>query len=248
MDLKAEYRRQLAWRHWPTVLEALPILQGTTVLDLGCAIGDLSAALAARGANVIGIDTNESLLAEARARQIPRAVFYSRDLRTGAPMPLLADGLWCSFTAAYFPSLAAFLEVWRSSLRAGAWVALTEIDDLFGHEPLSATSRVLFERYAAEALEAERYDFRMGRKLQQHLDRAGVHITRAFTIPDAEFSFDGPATPEVLAAWRDRLDRMTLLRTFCGDGFDALRSDLLASLQHPEHRSVARVYCVIGTW
>ena len=45
------------------------------MLDLGCAVGDQSAELEARGATVIGIDLNEELLREAQLRHLPNAEF-----------------------------------------------------------------------------------------------------------------------------------------------------------------------------
>ena len=76
-----EYKRQFAWRDWRIILDALPSLEGQTVLDLGCGIGDMAASLVARGAhvigldlNVIGLDLNEELIQEARSRGLANAV------------------------------------------------------------------------------------------------------------------------------------------------------------------------------
>jgi 2-polyprenyl-3-methyl-5-hydroxy-6-metoxy-1,4-benzoquinol methylase len=66
MSLAEEYRRQLAWRSWAIILDALPLLPGHKVLDLGCAVGDQAAELAARGARVLGVDLDEELLQAAR--------------------------------------------------------------------------------------------------------------------------------------------------------------------------------------
>ena len=71
--ISSEYRRQFGWRDWPTVFRALPSLQGQTVLDLGCGVGDLTAEFVSREARVIGIDINEELLREARSRQLSNA-------------------------------------------------------------------------------------------------------------------------------------------------------------------------------
>ncbi|MCA9636992.1 MAG: hypothetical protein KC420_13280, partial [Myxococcales bacterium] len=54
--LGEQYSRQYAWRRWDAILDRLGPIAGQVVLDLGCAIGDQSAALAARGARVIGVD------------------------------------------------------------------------------------------------------------------------------------------------------------------------------------------------
>jgi len=238
MSLADEYRRQKAWR--TPLWGALPDLRAKTVLDLGCAIGDQSAELVQRGARVIGIDGNDELLAIARARVI--ADFRKGDLR--ALPDVEADGIWASFVAAYFVDFAPVLAKWARHLRPGGWIALVEIDDLFGHQPLSAQSKSLLDDYAREALAAKRYDFHRGHKLRDFLSRAGFVITSERTVWDAELSFDGPARPDVTRAWRNRFDRMQLLRE--RPGFEAMREDFLAGLGHPDHRSHAKVYACMG--
>ena len=123
---------------------------------------------------------------------------------------------------------------------------MTEIDDLFGHEPLRTRAKGLLDAYAQDALAAKRYDFHMGRKLKDHLERSGFQVSRVLTVVDQELSFDGPAQPEVIDAWRNRFDRMTLLRRFCGDDFENVREEFLLCLRNADHRSVAKVYCCIA--
>jgi hypothetical protein len=85
----------------------------------------------------------------------------------------------------------------------------------------------------------------MGRKLRDHLNQAGFSLSSDHTLPDREFSFTGPADPEVVEGWKRRLDRMTPLRDFCGPRFERLRADFLAALIHPNHRSLSTVrYCI----
>jgi ubiquinone/menaquinone biosynthesis C-methylase UbiE len=237
VSLAEEYKRQFGWRSWAKVFDALPPLQGRTVLDLGCAIGDQAEALTARGARVIGIDLNEALLAEARSRSIPGAEFRSGDLRHLPEPGVEVDGIWSSFAAAYIPDLSPVLSAWARHLKPGGFIALTEVDDLFGHAPLSARAKDLFEAHAREALAAGRYDFHMGRKLRSHLERAGFTVSKTLTLEDRELSFAGPAAPEVVEAWRNRFERMALL---------PVRDEFLACLGRPDHVSTARVICCIG--
>jgi SAM-dependent methyltransferase len=223
----------------------LPDIRGKTILDLGCAIGDQAAELVARGASVIGIDANEELLRVARSRSIGNAEFRSGDIRDLDPA-LEADGIWCSFGVAYITDPQRVLMSWSQRLRPHGWIAMTEIDDLFGHEPLSDRTKSLIGAYETEALQTGRYDFRAGRKLQTVLERAGLAIESVLICDDAELSFAGPATPEVLEAWRARFDRMPLLKSLCGDELDAVRDEFLACLSLREHRSLAKVYCVVA--
>jgi SAM-dependent methyltransferase len=245
VSLVDEYARQRAWRPWSEIFAALPATSGQTVLDLGCAVGDQAAELAARGAHVIGLDANEELLGAARARGIPGTEFRFADLRSVSDFGIVADGIWSSFAAAFFPDLAPRLIEWSKALRPGGWIALTEIDDLFGHEPLAAESRNLFDGYAEEALAAGRYDFHMGRKLRGYLERAGFRVVNERMLEDQELAFAGAALPEVVEAWRRRLERMPLLRARGGEGWPAIEADLLRCLGDPAHRSQARVcFCL----
>jgi len=107
-------------------------------------------------------------------------------------------------------------------------------------------SRRILSDFAEKMCNADAYDFHMGRKLSEHMQWAGFAVLNELTLPDTEFCFDGPATPDVLEAWSARLARMSGLQRFCGQRFDQVRSDFLAALAHPEHCSLAKVYCCIG--
>jgi len=246
MSLSEEYKKQFSWRSWSTVLEQLPPIAGRFLLDLGCGVGDQTAQLAKRGARVIGIDANEDLLGSARARAISNAEFRMLNLRNLGRVGVAVDGIWCSFTAAYFPDFAPVLASWASLLKPGGWIALTEVDDLFGHEPIPSETRSLLAAYAQDAVLANRYDFHMGSKLRHHVELAGFEVSSTHLLEDKELSFVGPADSAVLEAWRSRLDRMTFLKDFCGFKFERVRQDLLGTLIHPHHWSVATVHCCIG--
>lgn len=245
MAVADDYRRQLAWRDWDRALSALPALSGKLVLDLGCGVGDVAKLLCSRGARVIGFDLNEELLASARASAIEGAEFRSGDLEALQAPGIEADGIWSSFAAAYFLDFGAVVRRWATLLRPGGFLALVEIDDLFAHEPLSATTRSLLASYVAESAAAGRYDFQMGRKLASHLASAGFRILHEQALDDLEFAFSGPARPDVLIGWSARLDRMHLLQAHCAGNFGRLREDLLSCLASPQHRSLSQVrYCI----
>ena len=210
-------------------------------------MGDLAAELVARGARAIGCDGNEELLREARSRQLANAEFRAVNLRALPDLGVMADGLWCSFAAAYFTDLATALAAWARHLKSGGWIALTEIDDLFGHEPLGEQTKTLLSAYAQESFVAGRYDFHMGGKLRDHLQGAAFTVSKTLIVQDQELSFSGPASPEVLDAWRARFNRMKLLRDFCGPRIDQVQEEFLGCLARVDHRSTAKVYCCIAT-
>lgn len=201
----------------------------------------------ARGAYVIGVDANEQLIDEAKSRGLQNAEFLSCDLRKMSDLNVMADGIWSSFTAAYFTDLPAMLESWGQYLRPDGWMALTEVDDLFGHEPLSTRTKSLLKAYAEDGLAAGRYDFNMGGKLQCYLERSGYVVSEALRLPDKELSFHGPADPEVTRAWRNRFDRMTLLHNFCASEFEEVREEFLSCLARPDHRCSASLCFCLAT-
>lgn len=246
MDLIAYYKRQRRWRDWARAFNALPDLSGQVVLDLGCGIGDQAELLVARGAKVRGFDSHAGLLAAARSRGLSDATFEEADIRALPGIDAPVDGIWCSFAAAYFPCLGPVLSSWAGHLRERGWIALTEIDDLFGHIPLGRRAAERFEAYAHEALQAGRYDFFMGRRLEEVLTKAGFTVEKTFSLPDSELSFDGPAPPDVLVAWQTRLDGMRLFREACGAEYVGIRDEFLACLAAPEHKSRARVQFVLA--
>lgn len=245
MSLSDEYRRQFAFRAWTGAFDLLPDLAGKRVLDLGCGSGEVAAELARLGALVRGFDGNEELVLAARERHGALAEFERADLATWSPEEP-CDGIWCSFTAAYFTALQEPLQRWTASLVPGGFIALAEVDDLFGHEPLDPETRALFDAYASEALEAKRYDFHMGVKLREILAQCGFELMHELTLPDHELAFDGAAPEQVLQAWRTRLQRMQLLQAFFGERYEGARDELLACLASPRHRARARVVCCIA--
>jgi|HubBroStandDraft_1064217.scaffolds.fasta_scaffold15548_2 SAM-dependent methyltransferase len=243
LSLVEEYRRQFAWRDWPRALALCPITRGQKVLDLGCGPGDISAELAARGLAVTGIDHDFELLAAARPRA--RNVHFEQQDLSQLTLPISFDGIWCSFTAAYFVDFATTFARWCTFLRPNAWVCLVDIDDLLGHEPRSDAMRDTIERFYGDAFEKRRYDFRVGRRLATTLEAQGFRVT-ATELADRELAFDGPASPEVLVAWRARFARMGGLKSFLGGGFANFTDSFIAALESPAHRARCKVVCCVG--
>lgn len=247
MDLAGQYREQTRWRRWDQAMSALPLEPGQFVLDLGCAIGEQAALLARRGARVIGIDRDPDLLAIARGRRIPGSRFLRGDLRhpEGLDIPTV-DGIWCSFGAAYHPRLDDLLRAWTAHLRPGGWIALLEVDDLFAHEPLQPETRRLLQDYGHRARREGRHDFRSGRNLGPALGRLGSVDRQEQILDDDELCFQGAAPEAILAAWAQRLQRMTLLQEFAGERYADLRDDFLGCLASPAHTCACRVIFVVG--
>jgi ubiquinone/menaquinone biosynthesis C-methylase UbiE len=246
MGLSEEYRRQFAWRSWNQIFEKLPLAAGQVVLDLGCGVGDQARELAARGASIIGIDMNQELIDAARSQRLSNCEFRCGDLRNLHSLDMAVDGIWCSFTAAYFRDLPSLLKRWRQDLHPAGWIAITEVDNLFGHEPLSARTEYLLHAYAEDTMAAGRYDFRMGAKIGAYLSQSGYEVSQTLTLPDQELSFDGRSGAAVIQAWQARFDRMKLLQEFCGSEFAAVRDEFVACLTRADHFATARVVACIA--
>jgi len=68
------------WQQGAALLELLAPKPGEKVLDLGCGTGHLTAQIAASGAEVLGVDRSEEMLAAAR-RSYPQIAWECRDAR-----------------------------------------------------------------------------------------------------------------------------------------------------------------------
>ncbi|MGZ3711432.1 MAG: class I SAM-dependent methyltransferase [Bdellovibrionota bacterium] len=245
MALAEEYSRQFHWRDWKTAFDLCGIKPGQRILDLGCGSGEVAFALAERGAEVVAVDGNEELLNLARKKFGHKVDFRLHDLKE-LPKDLgQFDGIWSSFTAAYFPEFQLVLKGWLPQLKKSGWICLVEMDDLLAHSPLSPEFRSRIHNYYAEALEEKKYDFLMGRKLEPLLSESGFSV-RTAELSDQELS-SAKIVPEVYAAWENRLKRMPGLKQFFGIWFPEFEREFLGSLKSAEHQSKTKVICAVGT-
>lgn len=95
----------------PAVLELAGDVAGLRVLDAGCAAGALSNELAGRGAEIVGVDASERMIAIARERLEGKGLFAIADLER--PMPFLADASFDLVTASL---VLHYLRDWRMPL------------------------------------------------------------------------------------------------------------------------------------
>ena len=245
-ELSAQYERAERWRHRDEALACIPVQAGQRILDLGCGVGQVAARFHRLGAQVIAVDGNEQLLEVARTRH-PEVRFERLDLGELTPATFgPVDGIWASFVAAYAPHLDSAVTRWSDCLVPGGWVALVEMDDLFGHEPLPSAMRDQIHEFYASARADGRYDFQCGHRLAGAVARAGLTIIHEGTLPDDELSFQGPAPADVLEAWRLRLQRIVGLKAFLGARFAEFERTFLHALASPEHRSRTRVVLVVA--
>ena len=239
--------RQYHWRRWSDVYRYLGDLSETQVVDLGCGIGDQARDLSRLGAHVFGVDGNQDVIDHAKSRGIPHARFVCCDITDIEDSELKSDGVWASFIAAYFPRFDVLTRSIDSLLKPGGWLAITEVNDLFGHEPLHPRWSALIEKYYARSIEEGIHRFRSYAHVCEVLSERGWRLDVDRKLDDDELCFVGAASSEVLEAWRTRLSFMMprFLERF-GDeamGFDSAFLECLAS---KEHRSQSRVWFILA--
>lgn len=249
MTLKEEYKKQNMWRNWPAYLQKIPLVSGETILDLGCGLGYVTKLMADKALHVIGIDSNAELLAEATTLNNASNIRYvQEDLRRINPQDLpLADGIWTSFTVAYFPDFVPILQQWLALLKPTGWIAIVEISDLFAHYPIRSTNRDILRNYYDQQRRAGIYDFEMGSKVKDIVVNEGLSITHEENMSDKELSFNGPADEQIVLAWETRLNRMVGFQNqFDKDTYPAFKREFLASLLDAEHVCTTEVKFIIA--
>lgn len=105
----------------PALESLLPDLAGTRVLDAGCGDGHYASWLADRGAEVVGVDVSEEMVAVARERHGDAAEFHRGDL--DGTLAFADDGAFdlvcCQHVFSHLPSLDATLSEFARVLRPG---------------------------------------------------------------------------------------------------------------------------------
>ena len=211
---------------------------GARVVDLGCGTGALTVALAERWdpAEVLGIDSSEAMLDEAR-RRTSAVVHFERGDLARPPVEGLVDVIFANASLHWVPDHAAVLACWRDLLTPGGQVAVqvpanadhpahrlaTEVahdpqfSDAFGGAvPEDPVRRVLSPEAYAELLD----ELGFGRQ-HVRLQVYGHHLARTEDVVEwlqgtTLNRFRAALPPDVYASFVDRF-RSRLLHAL-GDG------------------------------
>ena len=240
MDLIEEYRMQAGWRNWESYITCLPIKANDVIYDLGCSLGFVSKILSNQAAMVYSIDNNQDLLNEAqKINPASNIIYKTGELRNIELLELpLADGIWSSFVAAYFPDFTPILKKWAKLLKPGGWIALVEMSGLYSHEPLNHFVNEIFRNYSDRQRINNVYDFEMGKQVKQMMIDCGLSIIHEEEKTDRELNFIGPAEAEILKAWETRFNRMSAFRDYVGEeNFQKIKSEFLLCLKSGNHCS-----------
>ncbi len=108
-------RHSFVWKNSVDLIELLAPQPGERILDLGCGTGHLTAQIAASGADVTGLDSSTSMIAQAR-QNFPRIQFQladARDFRFDVPFDAVFSNAalhWVRDADAVVRSIAAALK------------------------------------------------------------------------------------------------------------------------------------------
>lgn len=249
MALLEEYKNQNKWRNWQSYIDKLPIKNSDIVLDLGCGAGYVTEVLSSKVLEVTGIDGNSNLLDEAHTNNNSKNIKYiNHDLQTINEISLpLVNGIWASFVAAYFPDFPSILKGWLQLLKPGGWIAIVEINDLFGHHPISKLTFEGFKEFYKEQRNKKVYDYEMGSKIKDYLLGENLAILNNESIYDTELAFNGPADQQVLRAWETRLNRLMALQEYFGkENYLNVKTEFLKCLTKQNHYCTAEVNYIIA--
>jgi SAM-dependent methyltransferase len=109
----------------PVMHEILDVLPAGSALDAACGTGRYAGYLAARGHQVVGVDSSPDMLARARAR-VPRAAFLVGDLHK-LPLPDDAvDVVVSALALSHVPTLAPVIAEFARVLRPGGHLVISD--------------------------------------------------------------------------------------------------------------------------
>lgn len=136
--LKFEEERTRAARD---LLARIPYCETRAVFDLGCGPGNSTELLTRgfQGAEVVGVDKSDNMLAVARAR-VPVARFIKEDIAHWRP-PASADVIFANATLHFLPDHRSAIERLVESLGPGGRLAVQMPDNTF--EPSHAAMRMV---------------------------------------------------------------------------------------------------------
>jgi SAM-dependent methyltransferase len=166
------------------VLAEAGVQPGDRVADVGCGTGILTRLLAERGLDVVGIDPNEDMLAEARAGG--GAAEYQRGEAAATRLADASVALVTVAQAFHWFDMEAALEEFHRILRPGGHTAA--VWNLRAESPLMAEYDALLRRFSSEYRVVESWEATLAR-LRAH---PRIEAARDHEVPNAQrFDFEG---------------------------------------------------------
>lgn len=195
-----EGRHSYVWQFGESLLELLAPQPGERILDLGCGTGQLTAEIAARGANVVGLDSSTEMLGQAR-QNYPKLKFMLADatrFRLDEPVDAVFSNAvlhWVKNGEAAVQSIAGAL------CAGGRFVA-----EFGGKDNIASILGALGEVFGATAEERCPWWYPSIGEYAAMLERHGLEVQEARL-------FDRPTPVEGMEDW---------IEMFCGSYFRGL--------------------------
>ena len=146
---KADAHDRLLGPVGDTGIDMLGDIRGKRVLDIGCGAGATSMSMAAAGAQVVGVDISEDLLAKARERDVDNQCEFLLSDAATTYFDTPFDLIYSRFGAMFFPDPVAAWTHLRGQLVAGGKAVVVCWRDAALNEwvtfPLEAVAPVLGE-------------------------------------------------------------------------------------------------------
>jgi trans-aconitate 2-methyltransferase len=139
-----ESRHAFVWQAGSSLVDLLDPKLNEFILDLGCGTGQLTAAIAQRGARVLGFDSSPEMIQAARAN-FPEILFTVQDA-TVYISPEPADAVFSNAALHWVMEPAAAVACMRASLRRGGRLVL----EMGGHGNIATIMAAI--RHAFHAL------------------------------------------------------------------------------------------------
>jgi SAM-dependent methyltransferase len=264
----AEQRiQQFTWRPWKAMLEMAltqhlpPTISSSsssvTALDLGCGTGEMTALMQQMNPMwyVWGFDQDPQMLESARLNH-PACHFGSTSVSSGnmtlesLGMSEPADLIWSSFTCQYFmQDLDRILDNWATLLKHNGILLIVETNGLFcNHRPQLSETIMAWQEMEESLRRQHNYDSNAGYIVPDIIQQStSFDLLEAQHWSDPEFGFDGPASPQIIEAWRQRFERMKFPRLFFGhDKLQQLQQEFLDCLASQEHTTTTKLILILA--
>lgn len=161
------------------LLDWLTPQAGERILDLGCGTGDLTAQIAASGAQVVGLDASEAMLAAAR-KKYPALTFLHGDA-TKLPTPEQAfDAVFSNAVLHWIPDLTPVAQGLARVLRPGGRF-VAEFGGIGCKETIYSTLRAVVKDHGYAPCRV--HFFRPLGELATTFESAGFRILRTEWFP-----------------------------------------------------------------
>jgi len=240
----------VAWAMERAQLLSVGLKPTDRVIDVGCGPGHLSCRIAelVPEGSVVGVDTDPDLLASARqsaaAKGLER-VSFARSWADGMPLETAsADFAYARFLLQHVPQPVEVVREMSRVVQPGGTVMVVDTDDggILVHPEPAGLKQLLDASRDGQA--AQGGDRLIGRKLSQHMTRAGLENVQVQVVPFTSSLVGPEAWMQICLGFKTRVvGDSTMSPEAVRDTLQSVR----AALQTPGAFAQTMVYVATGT-